>query len=283
MAEHLLPDQYQWHILYGNPGSLYSYPVSDFQEETAERLSQGSLLVAYIGHGEPDMLAWAVGESGDRERIFGFDDIPLVTDASASLAVFTACSAGKFDAVGDRPSIIEALFMDEHGPVAAYSSSAWINGASNGQLVVDLFSILLAERSQTVGDWIYSVESNPKKLFSNNNLIAWLILRSLSSFSNMNDGVKIASHEYTQELFALQHHSYNLFGDPATRIAFPETGIDISLSFPWLPAARKVHFQGASELPAGTTVKVQLARLPGLNTFREDGTLHSSTPYELWL
>ncbi|RPI85481.1 MAG: hypothetical protein EHM41_10795, partial [Chloroflexi bacterium] len=24
MAEHLLPDQYQWHILYGNPGSLYS-------------------------------------------------------------------------------------------------------------------------------------------------------------------------------------------------------------------------------------------------------------------
>lgn len=281
MAEHLLPAQYQWHILYGNPGSLYSYPVSDFQEETAERLSQGSLMVAYIGHGEPDMLAWAVGESGDRERILGFDDIPLVTDASASLAVFTACSAGKYDGVGDRPSIVEALFMDEQGPVAAYSSSAWINGASNGQLVMDLFSILLIDQPLTVGDWIYDVESNPEKLFSNNNLIAWLILRSLSSFSNMNEGVKIASHEYTHELFALQHHSYNLFGDPATKIASPETGIDIRPSFPWLPAARKVNFQGTSELPAGTTVKVQLAIVPGRNTIREDGALDSSILYEL--
>src|SRR5689334_17713537 len=88
MAEKYAPDDYQWHMLYGNPESPYSYPLPEFPAEVARRMNNGALMVTYIGHGSRDYLGPAFSPEGERGRVFDSQDLGLVTHAENSVMVF---------------------------------------------------------------------------------------------------------------------------------------------------------------------------------------------------
>ncbi len=262
LIEDALPDEYQWHLLSGNPRSPYSYPGHLFPREFASRFDSGALALVYIGHGQPELLGWAYSSNGTRGRIFGAVDAPLLQGADSTLGVFTACSAGKYDQSGDNISVVEATFLAPGGPVATYSSSAWINATANGRLLIDLFEALLKEKPTTLGEWAGRTESDidptPSRL-----LAAEIVKALIPRLSGIYHGKAVLSESEANQELAIQHATYNLFGDPALRIAYARRGMEISPY--WAPPLRRgtLPVSGRANLPAGQRVSISLHALPG--------------------
>lgn len=262
LRQEILPAEYRWHTLNGNSQSPYAYPASLFPEEVARRFDSNALAVVYVGHGQPDLLGWAYSPGGERGRIFNVDDAKLIQNANDSIGIFTACSASKYDLPGDDLSVVESIFLQEDGPVATYSSSAWINGSLNGRLLLDVLEDLLTERSSTLGGWINRVEAmngfNPSR-----NLSAELIRTTLPNLSSLYEKKLILSSSQASQALRIQHATYNLFGDPAMRIVYAEKGVEVVPQRLWQPWNGTLSFSGISQLPAGQWVMITLESLPG--------------------
>ncbi len=262
LIQKTLPDEYQWHMLYGNAQSPYSYPIETFPNEVARRLDAGALAVVYVGHGQPEMLAWALAPNGDRGPVFGFEDAGLIDNAGASLAVFTACSAGAYHGPGDDLSVVESIFLAPKGPVATYSSSAWINPTLNARLLIDILEAFLEDNSPTAGEWVARVESAWDPLRSRQAPIA-AVKGALPWLSSNYDGKPLLSAAQAGRAMDIQNATYNLFGDPALQIAYHRDTIQVSPDWLWQPSTRAIAFSGRTSLPAGQQVLVSLEALPG--------------------
>jgi hypothetical protein len=259
MAERLMPAEYEWHVLWGNPNSPYSYPVAQFPAEVARRLQQRALLAAYIGHGQPDMLAWAVGSQGERGPVFAASDVWRLRDASATLVALTACSVGAHETAGNETSVAEALLLARGGPVAVYAPSEWIYAIANFRLAQDLFQGLLADQPVTVGEWLWRAETNFDNPGADRSLSVWLFHQLVTPFATVGADQRISMGAGAHELYALQRHAYNLFGDPALKIAYARRDLMIQPRFPWQPFGDALAFNGeGSELLPGQAVTVTL-------------------------
>lgn len=278
LVQKVLPDEYRWHMLYGNPHSRYSYPVDSFPNEVAARFDSGSLAVVYIGHAQPELMGWAYSLEGERNRVFSFEDAGLIRNANASLAFFTACSAGKYDLAGDNLSVVESIYLTPGGPVATYSSSAWINAAMNGRLVIDIFEALLIDNTSTLGEWMYRVEYRSGPIASRLAPIA-LLKGIIPRMSGMYENKPLLSPTQAGQVLAIQYATYNLFGDPALRIAYPQTGLEINPTWLWQPGKDHVAFYGKGDLPAGQQVMISLEALPGTVISQEDNSIGSIGEY----
>ncbi len=269
LIQKVLPDEYRWHLLNGNPQSPYSYPIDSFPHEVAKRFDSGALAVVYIGHAQPELLGWAYSPDGKPGRIFGLEDAGLIQDARASLAIFTACSAGKYDLVGDQLSVVESIYLAPGGPVATYSSSAWINAAMNGRLVIDIFEALLVDRSSTLGEWVNRVEYGSDPIHRRLALISF-VEAIIPRISGMYENKLLLSPSQAGQVLDIQSATYNLFGDPALRIAYAQPRIEISPAWLWQAWKGGLVFSGKSELPARQQVSASLEALPGAVISQED-------------
>jgi len=264
MVEEYMPADYRWHMLYGNPDSAYTYPVRDFPNEVARRLDQGAQLVTYIGHGSSDGLGPALSTDGTRGRIFDLDDLPLVKDASASVFMALACSAGEYDSPGNTPSLAEALLLYPDGAAATYAASRLTEPAANTLLGKDLFQVLLADHAPTTGEWIWQAESNFRNPGADRALSIWLLIRTVPPLyaRTIESSREIPSVD-VQKLYVVQQHAYNLFGDPALALAHPRAELDVRPRLLWQPFGRRVPFTGGGGLQPGQTITVTLDALPG--------------------
>jgi hypothetical protein len=257
-----LPDEYGWHLLNGNPESPYSYPVRLFPNEFAKRFDSGALALMYVGHAQPDLLGWACAPDGACDRIFGYGDAALIHNANASLGIFTACSAGKYDLDGDNLSVVEAIYLTPGGPVATYSSSAWISATLNGRLLIELFEGLLIDRAPTLGEWVGRIEARSGST-SSRILFTAVIKSVLPWVSGIYEKRLLLPPSQASQALDIQHATYNLFGDPALRIAYPLRGMEVRLGWPWQPWKRSLAFHGSGGLPPGQQVSISLESAPG--------------------
>ena len=262
LVQEVLPNEYRWHMLNGNPQSPYSYPIDSFPDEVAKRFDSDALAVVYIGHGQPELLGWAYSRDGKTGRIFGFEDVRLIENANSSIGIFTACSAGVHDLAGDNLSIVESIYLAPAGPVAMYSSSAWINGALNGRLVIDIFEALLIDHSSTLGEWVNRVEYGSDPIDSHLALISF-VKAMIPRISGIYENKLFLTRTDARHVLDTQNAFYNLFGDPALRIAYAQPRIEINPARLWQPWKRDLVFSGKSELPAGQQVLISLEALPG--------------------
>ncbi len=245
-----MPEPYRWHMLYGHPGSPYTYPVEDFPQEAARRMDQGALLVTYIGHGSGDYLGPALSEEGRRGRVFDLGDVEAVTDAGDSLVMMIACSAGEYD---QSSSLAEALLLQPGGPAATYAASRVTLPAANTILGKDLFRILLNGKAQTAGEWIRLAESNYKNLGSDPALSTWLLSRVVPpvyALAIQGNGEETPPLD-ADLVYGLQQHAYNLFGDPALALAYARPELDVRPGLLWQPVGDHVAFSGGGGANCG--------------------------------
>lgn len=257
-VEQHLPEYYRWHMLYGHPGSKYTYPVQDFPQEVARRMDQGALLVTYIGHGSGDYLGPALSEEGRRGPVFALGDVEAVTDAGDSLVMMIACSAGEYDQYW---SLAEALLLQPGGPAAVYAASRVTLPAANTILGKDLFRILLNGKAQTAGEWIRLAETSYKNPGSDPALSTWLLSRVVPPvYAVAIQGNGDETPPFDADLvYGLQQHAYNLFGDPALALAYARPALEVRPRLLWQPTGQHVAFSGGGgELQAGQTVTVTL-------------------------
>jgi hypothetical protein len=223
-------------------------------------------------------LGWAYSQDGKRSRIFGFEDVRLIQNANSSIGVFTACSAGAYDLPEDNLSIVESIFLMPGGPVAVYSSSAWINGALNGRLVIDIFEALLVDHASTLGEWVNRAEYGSDPIHSRSVLTS-LLKAMIPRISGIYENKLLLSRTQARQVLDIQNATYNLFGDPALRIAYAQSRIEINPAWLWQPWKGSLLFSGKSDLSAGQKVSISLEALPGAVSPQEQNFIGTMDGY----
>jgi hypothetical protein len=266
-----LPEYYQWRILYGNPDSPYYIPAGEFPGEIAARWNSGSLLAMYIGHGFMDYLGPIRSPEGTDAPAFTSQDLPLVRSADQTVVALVGCLIGEYDSPGDQPSLAELLLLQTGGAAAAYAASRITSPEGNAVIVKDLLAGMLQERIAAAGPWTQRAESaflRPASDPAPWMLIGRRIIPELHRLSG--DASQSAAPDISGEQhYNLGQHAYNLFGDPAMRIAYPVPDLDIRPVFPWLPQYAAVDFSGGGLQP-GASVGVTLLAPPG-RRWKNDG------------
>ncbi len=195
---------------YGLEGSEYVHPPERFSDRVYQQLNSGSLVTAYIGHGDKESLApleWRGASYPilDHHRL----DEALRIENKAPLLLLIACWTGAFDH-GD--SLAEQLQRHPHGPAAVIASTEISHPYANVMLVRELAAVATEQQAPTVG---LLLDRAKRRLVGQDDLFrSYLELIASAIFSE-------------EERIALRRmhvHMYPLLGDPAMRIQYVRGG-----------------------------------------------------------
>ncbi len=134
---------------------LMEYPL-DFnlkkplaEEAVIKSFNEGSLIVNYLGHGNPDVLAheWVFRRTSDIQRLTNKRKLPLIYVAS--------CSIGFFDNPFSEGMGEEFLRTPDKGGVAVISATRPVYATPNKTLNYLVYDILLPSDSLTIGEALY--------------------------------------------------------------------------------------------------------------------------------
>lgn len=271
LVRHYLSEYYQWRILYGNPASPFYLPAEDFPQTIAERMNSGSLLMMYIGHGLMDHLGPVRTPEGKNVPAFELEDLPLITGAEGTVVALLGCLIGEYDSAGDQASLAESLLLAPGGAAATYAASRITSPEGNAVLVKDLLAGMLQRRYPEAGTWTGRAESAFLRPSADSAL--WMALGRLAIPElhrlSAQRGQSAAPSIPGRQHYNLGQHAYNLFGDPAMRIAYPVPDLAIRPAFPWMPRLDAVSFAGGG-LPAEGKATVALLAPPGSETEGND-------------
>lgn len=258
-VEQYLPAYYRWHLLYGRPGTVYSYPARQFPAAFAERLAQQTVLTTYIGHGSATYLGPALDEDGTEGPIFTTAHLPLPQAAAHTIFVTIACSAGEYDRPG---SLAEELLLQPNGVVASYAASRLTLPAVNTLLGKDIFQLMLTGEAHTAGEWIWRAENNYRNPGADRSFSVWLLARLVTAIFALtiqnNPQEIVPASDLSTTFYKLQQHSYNLFGDPALVLAVPRPVLEVAPRWWWQPFGQTVQVSGRGDLPEGQMVELLL-------------------------
>ena len=224
MVDTLVPDSFDISMTYAKASSIYCPPPSKLTDSILQRLSEGSLLFNYVGHGYPlgfDSLYW--GQK--RYPILKTTDLKRAPNAiegtdqpQMPIAFLSCCSTGYYDLPKGEHCLAEELLFDsfQGAPIAVIAGSRITHPYANTVLQMDITKALLVDRAPTVGML---------------DLLASQALLKPSAIDRELDAIATpiaALGKWKTSLADLrQMHVklYNLLGDPATRIALPAQSI----------------------------------------------------------
>ncbi len=126
----------------------------------------------------------------------------------------------------------------------------------------DIFEALLQDSPATLGQWVARVESRWDPLQSRTLLAAWA-KGVLPWVSSTYEGKRLLSGSQAQQAVDIQNATYNLLGDPALRLVYPQPTLEVAPAWPWQPTSGSVAFAGTSDLAAGNQIRVSLEAFPG--------------------
>jgi hypothetical protein len=204
----VIPYEYDVDLSYHNPASPYAYPHARFADHVVDRMNRGSLIFTYVGHGHP--------QSFDRE-ILRLKDVGSVDCGSGPpVVIVLACSTGHYDDPA-RDCIGEALIKRPRGPVAFFGSSRVSQPYAMGLLglgIVDEFSA--PGDGRTLGEILVGAKRR-------------MIADPENPIRKEIDGMgSLLLPPKTMEEQRVEHLSlFNLLGDPALRIAYPDVLRDL--------------------------------------------------------
>ncbi len=135
-----LPDDYEVQRVF-----LDAVDLDAAWEQTVEAISQGALLVNFLGHGGLDRLA--------SEGLLETEDVALIANHErTSFVVALTCIVGRFD-IPDYDTLAEALLVKEDGgAVAVWSPAAYSMNADARELGAHHIDAISSGDFTTIGD-----------------------------------------------------------------------------------------------------------------------------------
>ena len=247
IVSEMIPYHFDVDLTYHSATSPYFYPPSRFSDRVVERMNEGALVYTYVGHGS---------EQSFDGQILRVDDVGDVSCEARNPVVFVlACETGHYDNPG-QDCIGEALLRRPDGPVAFLGSSRdsqpYANGLLGFGLVLELFS---DDRPATFGETIVAAKrrmvSDPKN-------------PERTRFDAMATMFLTPQEMESQRIEHLA--LYNLLGDPALRLAYPDAACRIEAPAAATAGAGLEVGVTSKDVPAGraiVTVEVDRRRWVG--------------------
>jgi Peptidase family C25 len=234
-----IPYDYDVTMTYARQSSPYVYIPEQFSDQVYRRINEGSLLVAYVGHGSADGFA-TLDWNGTSYPILdtGRLDLLSVTHKSPIL-LFVACSTGAF-AGGE--SVSERILAQANAPTAIFASTEESDPYANAVFIYEVSQTFTSLRSPTVGEAFLQAK---QRMIQNNDSVR----QAIDSIAGLLDSVTQRNALKRSHLYM-----YTIFGDPGMIVTYPGSTTQVSVS--------------PSTASAGANLTVT-ATLPGLSSGAE--------------
>lgn len=213
LIDQVVPYEFDVGMTYASPRSPYCAPPSRYSELVLERLSEGALLVNYVGHGQVSMLdRLTIG--AQRYDVCSIESLRGLRSSGNRLpiALLVACWTGRIDLPADRRGLGEMMLFNPNGPVAVIASGRITHPYANALLQKSFTQQLCVQRPATAGQ---AHLASLRALASPDE-----IDRQLESLAQP---IALAMKWKTSpaDLRLMHVGMYGLLGDPALRIAYP--------------------------------------------------------------
>lgn len=232
---------YDVDMTYANPRSPYCCPAKRFSKRVVQRMNEGALVFAYVGHGSVrsvDTLDVVTGK-GKKKKTRKYTVLKaahakrLKTGANSPVFLSIACWTGKYE--GKTPCIGEELLLTPGGPVGFLGSSRISHPVHNALLAKELVRELLSETGTVrLGPAINRAREAMVKGRPDEGPDP--VRKQILDIAAMFIGLSAVTNENPRHV-----DMYNLLGDPALRLARPEEWIAL---------------EGATDVTAGATLAV---------------------------
>lgn len=209
-----VPPAFQTSMTWSNPRSPFYWPARQFASRVVSEFNAGSLVFTYVGHGSPQAFDWIDDGTGMR--------VPILDPVSARninagrrspMLAIIACWTGEYDQP-KRDCIAELLLRQPGGPVAVLASSRISHPYPDALIGRGLARAFFKSR-RPVGDILD--EARRIMLQESKGAMAALARPFLSKA--IEAGPLVRDHLYL----------YNLLGDPATRLPYPERDLVVKV------------------------------------------------------
>jgi len=202
---------------------LWDYPSVNFSKPTCNdaivrAFNNGTLLVNYVGHGNPEQ--WAHEAVFVRSR-----DLPRLTNNTRLPLVFAAsCAIGFFDDPEREGMGEDLMILPNGGAIGVLSASRLVYAQENADFNKAVFNVLLYNDSISMCDAIYAAK-----------------------VARQYDGGAIPSPEFNDQ-------QYHFFGDPLLRLGLPQLDVEFTTAPDSLRALEPTTIAGRIVDGDGSTV-----------------------------
>jgi len=233
-----VPYEFDIRVTFAKEDSPWGYAFDRLTTRIADDLAAGALVAVYTGHGDRQRLdsvlwrgAWyEIGNTDALGHVHTAEGYPFF--------ISLTCLTGAYGMGADARSLAEEMVLNPAGPVAVFAASAESHPVPNVTLGQGFLQHLFVDRSPTIGD---AVRDGKQALAKHEGSLAVFI-----------GGGSDTMWEENAEM-------YNLFGDPATRLRYPEPATVKVAATAKVGASLAVEVE--SPLPGGTVrVTVELPR-----------------------
>ncbi|MEE8405431.1 MAG: type IX secretion system sortase PorU, partial [candidate division Zixibacteria bacterium] len=191
---------------------LWDYPLlngakPEVNDAIVNSVNQGTLVLNYVGHGNPDLWAHEhiLSRTSDLPRMTNYDRLPLVFTAS--------CAIGFFDDP-KREGMAEDFIAMQAGAISVISATRLVYSSDNAAFNRQVFDFMLYDDSLTMSEAVYSA-------------------KVLRQYATVNPPSPV-----------LNDRNYMYFGDPFLRLAIPTNDITVDSTLDSLEALRPVRITG---------------------------------------
>ncbi len=235
-----IPYDFDIRVTFAKPDSPYAYAFDRLTGKIADELAAGALVAVYTGHGSErslDSVMWR-GQwysIGDTEGLAG-----VRTAQGNPFFISLTCLTGAFGRPDAPRSLAEEMALNRDGPVATFAASARSHPLANIALGQGFLEHLFRHRVGTIGE---AVREARKGLERPN-------VPQISFLTDDDDG----------QMWKENDAMYNLFGDPATRLRYPEAAEVVAAATSAPGAVQKVAVSAPGVASGTLVVTLEIAR-----------------------
>ncbi len=201
-----IPYAYDVTMTYARQSSPYVYVPEQFSDQVYQRINEGALLVAYVGHGASNGFA-RLDWNGQTFPILDTSQLDkLAVTHRSPILLFVACSTGAF--VG-KESISERILVGANAPTAIMSSTVDSDPYANAIFIYEVSQAFLSKRAPRVGDAF--LQAKQAMLTG-----ADSVRQKIESLGGL-----LVSASARESLRHSHLHMYTLFGDPGMAMTYP--------------------------------------------------------------
>jgi|GEM_PF-2542355 len=242
---------YDAEVTFASPTSVFLWPPREFNAKVIEGINAGALFYTYVGHGFAqgfdDLRA-----GQERFPILHLNDAGRIeVRGTPPVVVAVACTTAQFDHPR-APGLGETLLARPRGPIAYLGATRICHPAANAFLGRSIARAMFppgggsgAGGVRRLGEVLAAARREVLDPRHDDKLELQLL--TLGTLSMLPPGTSLTRLKH--EAFWL----YNLLGDPGTRLALPETALEVLSQR--AGESVKVEVRGAEE---GTTVAITI-------------------------